>query len=205
MAKTKTAQLKGLAFQDATEQDKAAARSVIADHKKHRYYVGRIYKLFNKVTGKNDVAQNCASCLRTRAKAIEAWYNEGAKAAAPAIKANAKKTGGVKVTNDPKPVTLPAGGAPVAVEPDSEHPTATTDPNGNPAPAVGVMRLPLNDGTFIDFTPNDGADFADGVKGIATTLEGKKAKAGTYETAQGHLVKVAVGGKATYAEVEDLT
>lgn len=191
MAKTKTAQPKGLAFSDATEQDKAAARSVIADHKKHRYYVGRIYKLFNKVTGKNDVAQNCASCLRTRAKAIEAWYNAGAKAKAPAIAAATKK-GGVKVANDPKPVTLPAGGAPVADA--GKPPVLPPDPSG--------IEVKLKDGTAVIL---QAAELVDGAKGLLVTEDGKKVKAGTHETEDGHLFKVAVGGKATYAEVEDLT
>lgn len=172
MAKTKNGPTKGLAFTDATEKELAAARSIIADHKRHRYYVGRIYTLFNKVTGKNDAAQNCASCLRTRAKAIEAWYNEGTKATAP----KATKTGGVKVTNDPKPVTPPA------VE-------------------AGVEVVLADDTPIIFGAP----ELLDGAKGIATTLDGKKVKAGTYETKHGHLIKVAVGGKATFSEVEDLT
>lgn len=212
---------KGLAFSDATPEQVAAAKQIIEDAAKHRYYVSRIYGMYNTVTGKNETPQTCSSCLRARAREISKWYEEGTKDAvqvgkktAAAKKAKAK-TVGVIVEPSKENADLPKGYK-AALEGDAAvaglkdnpaveetHPTADTDPMGYPAPAKGVHRIPMQEeGVVVDFTPNDGAKFENGVKGLAAYVDGKKVNAGTYKTAQGHTLKVQVGGKATYVEFD---
>lgn len=159
----------GLTFQEATPEQIAAAKQIIEDASKHRYFVSRIFKAYNEITGKNETPQTCSSCLRSRAKVIEDWYREGSK--------EAESSG----------------------EPQLDH-------NGLPAPARGVIRIPMaEEGVFVDFTPEDGADFQDGAKGTVIQVGGKSVKAGTHLTATGDTLKVQVGGKATFlAAVDDL-
>lgn len=191
---------KGLAFEEATPQQIAAAKQIIDDAAKHRFYVSRIYTSYNAISGKNDAPQTCSSCLRARAREIKKWYDEGQQAATKASKT--QKGTKVAKTKD-KAVQTPAG-TDAAVAGLQDNPAVTElDPNGLPAPAEGVSRIPMEDGTFIDFLPNDGAEFENGVKGSVLTPQGDKVKAGTYKTAQGHDVKVQVGSKATYAENHD--
>ena len=180
MAKSKTKAPKGLQFKDATDLDLAAARAVIAGMDAHTFYTGRIYRLYNKITGRNEPAQNCASCLRTRAKAIRDWYAEGMRGAK-----KVKATNGVKVTNDAKPMAPVEPMAPVAEE--------------ITVPGVEVV---LSDGASVFV---DTAELVDGAKGVARYADGRKVQAGTYDTASGHVLKVAVAGKSTFVEVEDLT
>lgn len=212
---------KGLAFSDATPQQIAASKQIIDDAAKHRYYVSRIYGMYNTVSGKNEAPQTCSSCLRARAKEIKKWYDEGAKDAVQVAKAAAPKAPApAKDTKTPVKEVTPVDeaakpAAPIvenaditeeeakAAEAELTAKAAELDPNGLPEPAIGTSRIPMEDGTFIDFTPNDGADFANGVKGMVLHTDGAKVKAGTYKTAQGHDVKVQVGSKATYVEAFD--
>lgn len=209
---------KGLAFSDATPEQVAAAKQIIDDAAKHRYYVSRIYGMYNTVTGKNEAPQTCSSCLRARAREISKWYEEGTKDVVQVTKKAKAKASKTSVDLTPKAEDLQKG----AVQPDGTtvedaavaglkdnpaveetHPTADTDPMGYPAPAKGVTRIPMQEeGVVVDFTPNDGAKFENGVKGIAAYVDGKKVNAGTYKTAQGHTLKVQVGGKATYVEFD---
>lgn len=191
---------KGLAYADATPAQIAAAKQIIDDAAKHRYYVSRIYGMYNAVTGKNEAPQTCSSCLRARSKEIKKWYDEGQPTAKKEPKA--EKVAKVAKVED-KPVQEAAAATGAKVDEPAKAAEAELDPNGLPAPAEGVVRIPMEDGTFIDFAANDGADFVDGVKGLATTTEGKKVNAGTFKTAQGDTVKVQVGGKATYVKAYD--
>ena len=188
---------KGLAFEEATPQQIAAAKQIIDDAAKHRFYVSRIYTSYNAISGKNDAPQTCSSCLRARAREIKKWYDEGQQAATKASKT--QKGTKVAETKD-KAVQTSAAATGAKVDEPAE---AELDPNGLPVPAEGVSRIPMEDGTFFDFLPNDGAEFENGVKGSVLTPQGDKVKAGTYKTAQGHDVKVQVGSKATYAENHD--
>lgn len=217
-----TKQPTGLPYEDATPQQIAAAKAIIADAASHRYYVSRIYAMFNLITGKREEPQTCSSCLRTRAVAIKKWYDEGQKqpSTKPAKpKATNKGSKATAATQDePKgddQAKTPAvtgkaveGSAvdqaktPAVTDQAVEGSDADVDPNtGLAAPASGVMRIPMEDGTYVDFLPNDGAKFENGVKGMATAADtGKKVKAGTFKTAQGHDLKVQIGGKSTYVE-----
>lgn len=194
---------KGLAFSDATPEQVAAAKQIIEDAGKHRYYVSRIYGMYNTVTGKNEAPQTCSSCLRARAREISKWYDEGTK---DAVQVGKKaKTAAAKTSVDltPKAEDLAVAGLKDNPAVEETHPTADTDPMVYPAPAKGVHRIPMQEaGVVVDFTPNDGAKFENGVKGIAAYVDGKKVNAGTYKTAQGHTLKVQVGGKATYVEFD---
>lgn len=224
---SKTNKKAGLAFSDATPQQVVQAQLIIADAAKHRYYVSRIYGMYNAISGKNEPPQTCSSCLRARAKEIQKWYEEGSKGAVQkAAKAGlsakekaeaARKLHEAKAAEANKKVTPVIGG-----EDETEFTTANKgvteeevadevnknladglDPSGLPMPAMGVMRIPLEDGTVIDFTPNEGVEFGNGAKGTVLHPDGAKVKAGTYKTKQKHEVKVQVGSKATYVEVYD--
>lgn len=192
---------KGLAFSDATPEQVAAAKQIIEDAAKHRYYVSRIYGMYNTVTGKNEAPQTCSSCLRARAREISKWYEEGTKDAVQVSKK--AKTAAAKKADANKPVDPAVAGLKDNPAVGETHPTADTDPMGYPAPAKGVTRILMQEeGVVVDFTPNDGAKFENGVKGLAAYVDGKKVNAGTYKTAQGHTLKVQVGGKATYVEFD---
>lgn len=39
----------------------------------HRYSMSRIYGLYNKVFGTNELPQNCASCLLRKVKQLKEW------------------------------------------------------------------------------------------------------------------------------------
>ena len=69
-----------------------------------------------------------------------------------------------------------------------------------PAPALGVIRIPLVDGDPLDFVPS--AD--DPAKGSVKWPDGSGVAPGKYATAHGETIVVQVGGKARI-ETEDLT
>ena len=197
--------------------------------------------MYNVITGKNEEARTCSSCLRARAREIKKWYDEGLQASKkPAdgvdggtgadstatvtakvsegkvtVKgADVQENGKLGDVQDNTDITEEQAkaaeeelGKIAAAEKEQTDKIAAEeaniDPNGLPEPALGVSRIPLEDGTFIDFTPAEGAAFENGVKGLVATPQGDKVKAGTYKTAKGHEVRVQVGSKATYAENYD--
>lgn len=197
MSKQKNA---GLVFEEATPAQMATVKQILEDAAKHRYYVNRIYGIYNAVTGKKEEPQTCSSCLRNRVREIKKWYDEGTAASAKSARKAAVVDTAVKGLQD-NPQAKAADSTPDTAEEQAK--ASELDPNGLPAPAEGVNRIPMEDGTFIDFTTLEGAKFKNGVKGTVLTPTGEKVKAGTYKTAQGHEVKVQVGSKATYVEVYD--
>lgn len=48
----------------------------------HKYSMSRIYGLYNKVFGKDEKPQSCASCLIRKTKELEQWLNNQEKEAA---------------------------------------------------------------------------------------------------------------------------
>lgn len=210
----------GLAFSDATPQQLAQAKQIIEDADRHRYYVTRIYGVYNAVSGKNDAPSTCASCLRTRVREIKKWYEEGQKYAAYIT--SKKQSPTPPVVEPVKDVKPPVVSGDLASGPDS---TATVTIEGGVITDVNVVDknsqvdqsdakegqdtvevkklLATTHGGVMVFTTNEGAEFENGVKGNVVWDDGKKVNAGTYKTTEGHDVKVQVGGKATYAENYD--
>lgn len=45
----------------------------------HRYSMSKIYGAYNKVFGKNETPQSCASCLIRKVKELKAWLEEAAE------------------------------------------------------------------------------------------------------------------------------
>lgn len=191
MTKTK----KGVDYSKVTPALVKQVKDVIADADKHTYSVSKVYAAHNAAFGLREQPQTCSSCLRNRARDLRDWlkgYDDYAK------------------ENAPKPETPPAGnegtdegGKAQDGDQTGQSGDADTDPN-NPqyaAPAPGVIRIPLNDGAPMDFTP---VSEDDQTKGTVSWPDGTKVAPGKYTTARGETIVVRVGSKCRI-EVEDLT
>lgn len=50
------------------------AKELVEEVKRtHRYSMSKIYGMYNEITGKNETAQSCASCLLRKVHFIESW------------------------------------------------------------------------------------------------------------------------------------
>ena len=76
----------------------------------------------------------------------------------------------------------------------------TRDVNAPELPAPGVIRIPLVEGTLLDFVPSTD----DPTKGTVKWPDGSNVAPGKYAAERGETVIVQVGGKARI-EAEDLT
>ena len=168
--------MKNINVNEAGAELIALAERVTADAAKHRYSVSSIYTAYNAITGKAEEPQTCSSCLRSRAREIAKWL-DGRKAPEP-----------VKEP-DPEPVKQQA---PEPVEEPAPEPVE------EPAPEIpsNVARLNVDGIGEVDFTPIDGVEFADGVKGTVLGADGSNVKPGTYSAGE-FTLKVQPGGKAT--------
>lgn len=160
-----------------------------------RYSTAKVYAAHNAVQGLDEKPANCSSCVMRRVQVLRRWFGgvdeieaqmtqkekEVAQATTNPVEPEGKTTKKDKVESDATPANY-------------------TDPEGEnyQGPAEGVIRLLFDEGVVpVDFTPSA----EDATKGTVARADGKGVQAGTYETANGATLVVAVGNKATYTEL----
>ncbi|WP_029902129.1 hypothetical protein [Prevotella sp. 10(H)] len=82
---------------------KQEVEELISDvDKTHRYSMSRIYGLSNKVFGRNETPQSCASCLIRKVRELRSWLDtqKEAEPAAPAKEQTKKIRRNRKKEND---------------------------------------------------------------------------------------------------------
>lgn len=72
---SKTNKKAPIAFKDASAKLVKQVEGVIAEAKKHTFSVSRVFAAYNEVFNLQETPQTCASCLRSRAEKLTAWYN----------------------------------------------------------------------------------------------------------------------------------
>lgn len=72
---SKTNKKAPIAFKDASAKLVKQVEGVIAEAKKHTFSVSRVFAAYNEVFNLQETPQTCASCLRSRAEKLSAWYN----------------------------------------------------------------------------------------------------------------------------------
>lgn len=216
---------KAILRKDASDKLIAQVAEVLDNAaKRNRYSVSAIFNAHNTVFGLKEAHQSCNSCLLTRVAALRKWYEKDAPKAAPmtddevaaylnaqAVKYGLSEEATVEEQNafmhamaaDPAhPAEVRTAVAAAIAEHDADL-AANADKEGDPdnidgeqypAPAEGATRYPMGEGiTPLDFTPNEG----DALKGTIKAADGTNVKAGTYTAADGTIIAVSVGNKAT--------
>lgn len=95
---SKTNKKAPIAFKDASAKLVKQVEGVIAEAKKHTFSVSRVFAAYNEVFNLNETPQTCASCLRSRAEKLTAWYNEGNKSGVKQLVPEAPVADGAAIT-----------------------------------------------------------------------------------------------------------